>query len=310
MSPAPIALCAGDASRAASWRDSLRAALPDVPLALWPEASPDAECAIVWGPTQAFIDAHPRLRLLFNMGAGVDALLRLRLPPEARIVRIEDGGMAVQMADYVCHAALGHLREFDRYAEQAAAGQWAPRPMRRRHAFPVGVMGLGMLGQRVVRALQQFDFPVRGWSRTPRTLDGVQCFAGTDGLDGFLAASRMLVCMLPLTPDTEGILNRGTLSRLQPGGYLINVARGAHLVEDDLLALLDSGHLAGATLDVTRTEPLPACHRFWSDRRIVLTPHISALTDVEQSIAQIAGKITAWQRGELPDGLVDPARGY
>jgi len=141
-------------------------------------------------------------------------------------------------------------------------------------------------------------------------VDGVQGFAGTEQLDDFLAASRILVCMLPLTPDTQDILNRRTLSRLQAGAYVINVARGAHLVEADLLALMDSGQVAGATLDVVRTEPLPADHPFWTDPRIVLTPHVSAQTDVELSIAQIAQKLQAWQRGEAVAGLVDPSRGY
>lgn len=309
MSGSRIALYCAQA-QASAWADGLRAALPGTQIDLWPEASPEARHAIVWTPTQDFMDAHPALELIFNMGAGVDALLKLRLPPKARIVRIEDGGMAVQMADYVCHAVLRHFREFDIYDRTAAAGQWAPRPDRTRSDFPVGVMGLGVLGQRVVSALQQFDFPVRGWSRSPKAIDGVRCFSGTEQFDDFLAASRFLVCMVPLTPDTRDILCRASLSRLQPGGYLINVARGAHLVEDDLLALLDSGHLAGAMLDVTRTEPLPPGHPLWSHPKVTITPHISAQTVVSESIAQMVQKIEAVQRGEAPAGLVDPARGY
>lgn len=305
-----VALCAGDAQLADAWLRSLRAAMPQAELVLWPEVCEQAECAVVWGPTQAFMDAHPHLRLIFNMGAGVDALLRLRLPPQARIVRIEDGGMAVQMADYVCHAVLRHVREFDRYDAHARAHRWTPRPMRRRQDFPVGVMGMGQLGARVAQALRQFDFPVNGWSRSPRDVDGVRGFTGAGQLDGFLAASRILVCMLPLTAQTQDILNRHTLARLQAGAYVVNVARGAHLVEDDLLALMDSGHVAGATLDVVRTEPLPADHAFWRDPRIVLTPHVSAQTDVALSIAQIAQKLQGWQRGEAVAGLVDLSRGY
>jgi glyoxylate/hydroxypyruvate reductase A len=309
MSGHRIALYCAQA-QASAWADGLRAALPGTQIDLWPQASPEARHAIVWTPTQAFMDAHPALELIFNMGAGVDALLKLRLPPKARIVRIEDGGMAVQMADYVCHAVLRHFREFDVYDRTAAAGQWVPRPDRSRSDFPVGVMGLGVLGQRVVSALQQFDFPVRGWSRSLKTIDGVRCFSGAEQFDDFLAASRFLVCMVPLTPDTRDILCRASLSRLQPGGYLINVARGAHLVEDDLIALLDSGHLSGAMLDVTRTEPLPPGHPFWSHPKVTITPHISAQTVVSESIAQMVSKIQAVQRGEVPAGLVDPARGY
>jgi glyoxylate/hydroxypyruvate reductase A len=307
--PLPMALYC-DHAQATEWADGLRAALPGATIDTWPAPSAGARHAIVWSPTQAFMDAHPALELILNMGAGVDALLKLRLPPKARIVRIEDGGMAVQMADYVCHAVLRHFREFDVYDASAAAGRWAPRAGRARGDFPVGVMGLGALGHRVVKSLQQFDFPVRGWSRSPKTIDGVACFSGPAQFDEFLAATRILVCMVPLTPDTRDILCRASLSKLQPGGYLINVARGAHLVEDDLLALLDSGHLAGAMLDVTRTEPLPAGHPFWSHSKVTITPHISAQTLVSESIAQMVQKIQAVQRGEVPAGLVDPARGY
>ena len=171
-------------------------------------------------------------------------------------------------------------------------------------------MGLGVLGERVARAVAQFEFPVRGWSRAPRQLAGIDCFAGPDQLDEFLQASRILVCLLPLTDETQGILNRVSLSRLRPGGYLINVARGAHLVDDDLVALLDSGHLAGAALDVFRTEPLPAEHPFWRHPKITVTPHTSARTLREETIAQIAGKILGLARGEPIAGVVDRLKGY
>ena len=171
-------------------------------------------------------------------------------------------------------------------------------------------MGLGVLGQRVAQALRHFEFPVNGWSRTPKAVGGLQTFSGADQFDAFLAASRVLVNLLPLTVDTIDIMNQRSLSRLQPGAYVINVARGAHLVEGDLLALLDSGNLAGATLDVFRTEPLPPAHPFWRHPRITLTPHASARTLRETSIAQIAAKMAALERGEQVVGLVDVAQGY
>ncbi|QHI99455.1 glyoxylate/hydroxypyruvate reductase A [Xylophilus rhododendri] len=307
--PTRIALCCSHVE-GATWEAQLRSALPDTAISTWPKADPEARCAIVWSPTQAFLDAHPALEVIFNMGAGVDALLRLQLPPQARIVRIEDGGMAVQMADYVCHAVLRHFREFDVYAGSAAAGQWAPRKPRFRQDFPVGVMGLGALGRRVAESVAAFDFPVLGWSQSPKQIEGVTCLHGADQFDRFLQGTRILVNMLPLTPDTQDIMRRDTLSRLLPGAYVINVARGAHLVEDDLLALLDSGHIAGATLDVTREEPLPAGHPFWQRREIALTPHIAAQTVVQEAIAQIAAKVQAgFDRADLP-GAVDPSRGY
>lgn len=309
LSDAPIALCCNHVESAA-WQQGLRDLLPQAQVRAWPEATPEAECAIVWSPSQEFMDAHPRLKLIFNMGAGVDALLKLRLPTDALIVRIEDGGMAVQMADYACHALLRHFREFDAYAASAAGGQWQPRAPRSRSQFPVGVMGLGALGMRVAKTIAAFDFPVVGWSQSPKTIEGVQCYAGQEQFHDFLAATRVLVCLLPLTPSTRGIMCHDTLSRLQPGGYVINMARGAHLVEPDLLALLDSGHLSGAALDVTSEEPLPADHAFWQRKEIVLSPHIAAQTVVRDSIEQIAAKIQALANGQTISGVVDPRAGY
>jgi glyoxylate/hydroxypyruvate reductase A len=292
------------------WVAGLQAALSEAQVSAWQPGDPPADWAVVWAPPQAFIDEQTGLKALFNTGAGVDALLKLRLPPGLRVVRLDDAGMSVQMAEYVCHAVIRHFREFDGYEADIREGRWSYRKPRSRADWPVGVMGLGVLGTRVAQALRVFDFPVHGWSRSPREVPGVVCHAGEAALDGFLASCRVLVNLLPLTPQTENILNRQTLGRLMPGGYLINVARGAHLVDDDLLALLESGHLVGATLDVFRTEPLPADHPFWTHPRLTVTPHTSARTLRDESIAQIAGKIRALQRGEPVAGVVDPVRGY
>ena len=304
-----ITFCCTDTA-AEPWLQGLRAALPDAEVTLWTAGAPAADYAVVWAPPQQFFDEQPHLKTVFNIGAGVDALLRLKLPPHAQIVRLDDAGMSVQMAEYVCHAVIRHFREFDAYEADTRQGKWSFRKPRARADFPVGVMGLGVLGERVARALRTFEFPVNGWSRSPKAVEGVQCFSGIQGFKDFLAASRVLVCLLPLTPDTRDIMNRTTLSQLQAGGYIINVARGAHLVDDDLLALLDNGHLAGATLDVFRTEPLPPGHPFWTHPSITVTPHTSARTLRSESIAQIAGKLIALQRGQAVAGIVDSARGY
>ena len=304
-----ITFCCTD-TKAEPWLQGLAAALPGADITVWQPGAPVADYAVVWAPPQQFMDEQQGIQALFNIGAGVDALLQRRLPPGALVVRLDDAGMAVQMAEYVCHAVIRHFREFDQYEASMRAGQWAYRKPRLRQDLPVGVMGLGVLGERVAKALAQFEFPVNGWSRSPKAIGGIRVFSGQDGFNDFLAASRVLVNLLPLTPETQDILNRDILARLQPGGYLINVARGAHLVEDDLLALLDSGHLAGATLDVFRTEPLPVGHPFWSHPRITLTPHTSARTLLGESIAQIVGKIAALERGEAIAGVVDPVRGY
>ena len=304
-----ITFCCTD-TKAEPWLAGLRAAFPHATVDVWQPGAPQADVAVVWAPPQRFLDEQQALKALFNIGAGVDALLKLRLPPGVKVVRLDDAGMSVQMAEYVCHAVIRHFREFDGYEADMKAGKWSYRKPRERQAFPVGVMGLGVLGERVARALRVFDFPVHGWSRTPKAIEGVFTHSGEVGLETFLSASRVLVNLLPLTPDTQDILNRHTLGRLQPGGYLINVARGAHLVEADLLALLDSGQLAGATLDVFRTEPLPPEHPFWTRPQITLTPHTSARTLRDESIAQIAGKIRALEAGQPIAGVVDAIRGY
>ena len=304
-----ITFCCTD-TKAEPWLAGLRAALPQAQVSLWAPGAPAADYAVVWAPPQAFFDEQSGLRALFNIGAGVDALLKLRLPPGAQVVRLDDAGMSVQMAEYVCHAVIRYFREFAAYEAEAREAHWAFRKPLRRSDFVIGVLGQGVLGARVAQALRGFEFEVHGWSRSPKVVDGVLSHSGAAALPGFLAGCQVLVNLLPLTPETRDILNHHNLSRLRPGGYLINVARGAHLVEEDLLALLDSGHLAGATLDVFRTEPLPSEHPFWRHPQVTVTPHTSARTLRDESIAQIAGKIAALQRGEPVAGVVDPERGY
>ncbi len=296
--------------KAEPWIAALRAALPQAEIEVWTPGAPPGDYAVVWAPPQAFLDEQPQLKAVFNLGAGVDALTQLKLPLDARLVRLDDAGMSVQMAEYVVHALIRHFREFDGYEADVAQGKWSFRKPRLREDFPVGIMGLGVLGQRVARAVQAFEFPVVGWSRSPKQVPGVRCYAGAGQWPDFLAETRVLVCLLPLTDETRGILNRDSLSRLRPGAYLINVARGAHLVEEDLIPLLDAGQLAGATLDVFRQEPLPAGHPFWRHPKITITPHTAARTLRDESVAQIAAKIARLERGESIAGIVDPSKGY
>jgi glyoxylate/hydroxypyruvate reductase A len=298
------------ATDAEPWLNELRAALPGATVSLWERGDPAADYAVVWQPPQAFFDEQPQLKVAFNIGAGVDALLRLTIAPATQLIRLDDAGMGAQMAEYVCHALIRHYRDFAGYDADKQAGIWKQREVLPRNAMPVGIMGLGVLGQRVAKAVAQFDFPVNGWSRTAKDVPGVRCFHGADGFHEFLAASKVLVSVLPATPETRDLIDRDTLSRLQSGAYLINVARGSQLVEEDLLALLDSGHMAGAALDVFRTEPLPADHPFWAHPKIHITPHSAALTIRAESIAQIATKMAALQAGQPVAGLVNRQRGY
>ncbi|WP_338846510.1 glyoxylate/hydroxypyruvate reductase A [Massilia sp. W12] len=299
-----------------SWTNSFAEIMPGVELHFWQEGqtmanSPPADYAVVWRPPLAMLQGRTDIKAVFNLGAGVDALLKYgEALPEAPIVRLDDAGMGVQMAEFVSHAVLRYYRRFDEYEEQSKEQLWQVLKPHDKQQFSVGILGLGVLGQRIAQALQQFEFPLLGWSHTMKNVPGVQCFAGRDQLDAFLSQTRVLVCVLPLTAETSNMLGRANLSKLMPGAYLINVARGAHLAEPDLLALIKSGHIAGATLDVFRNEPLPRQHPFWHEPRIRITPHIAALTLFNESIRQIAGKIAALEKGEAISGVVDRVRGY
>ena len=302
-------------TKAEPWLEGFRQALPGVDIWEW-QATPAGEApkladhAVVWSPPQQFIDEQTQLQNLFNMGAGVDALLKLNLPSSLNIVRLNDAGMSLQMAEYVCHAVIRYFREFNQYEKDTQEKRWSYRKPSLRSEFSVGVLGAGVLGSKVAQALQQFEFPVNVWSRSPKQLAGVKSFNGPEQLPEFLKATRVLVNLLPLTADTENILNRTNLTQLQAGAFLINVARGKHVVDQDLLDLLEQGQIAGATLDVFRVEPLPQDHTFWNHPKIVVTPHTSARTMREESIAQIAGKIKAVYAGQFIEGRVDKVRGY
>lgn len=296
------------------WARDFARLLPQAEMVTWQEGQALAPCdyAVVWAPTPALLEQLSSVKAIFPTGAGVDALLKFgdALPGDVPIIRLGDAGMGEQMAEYVTYAVLRYFRRFDAYEQQAREGVWNPLPARRKDEFTVGVLGLGKLGIPVVQALRQLGFPVRGWSRTAKDIPGVACHAGMDSLDAFLSGSQVLVSMLPLTPETNNLLDRARLSKLPAGAYLINVARGAQVAEPDLLALIRAGHIAGATLDVFRNEPLPAPHPFWSEPRITITPHVSALTMREEAVRQIAHKITLLEQGEHVADVVDRKRGY
>lgn len=294
------------------WHAAFARALPEAEVRAWaPGLDWQADYAAFWYPPRELLDGQTRLKAAFNLGAGVDGTLKaLTLPPGVPLVRLEDAGMGRQMDEYVGWAVLRYFRRLDEYAAQQARAEWKVHRPRRHDAFAVGVMGLGVLGARVARAILPLGFPVRGWSASAKSIEGVRTFAGAAELPAFLAGTQALVCMLPLSPPTKGLLNRATLGQLPRGAYVVNVARGGLVVDDDLLALLDDGHLAGATLDVFHEEPLPVSHRFWSHPLVFMTPHCSAVTLIEDSVAQVAGKIRKIERGEAVTGVVDLGRGY
>ncbi|TEA77801.1 2-hydroxyacid dehydrogenase [Allopusillimonas ginsengisoli] len=296
-----------------TWIAPLQAALPEVEFHHWrPDGPPvGAELAIVWNPPRDLLRREPGVRAVFNLGAGVDALLGLDgLRDDIQLVRLEDAGMAVQMAEYAAYALIRASRQFDVYEGVQASGTWAPQPAIRRKEWTVGVLGMGVMGARVAQTLAAMDYPVAGWSRSGKALPGIESFGGREQLPAFLARTRVLVNTLPLTDDTRNFLCRETLSQLMQGSYLVNIGRGDHLVEEDLLALLETGHLKGATLDVFRTEPLPSDHPFWTHPAITITPHVAAASLKEESVTQIADKVRVFMRGERPTGLVARSKGY
>jgi glyoxylate/hydroxypyruvate reductase A len=299
-------------SNAGAWLEAMSRALPEVIVRSWPDDTTGAaDYALVWKPPAEFLAGLEGPKAIFNLGAGVDSLSAMPRSLDAvPLIRLEDAGMAEQMAEYVTHAVLRRYREFDAYADSQRRAAWQPRRRLDKTEFRVGILGAGTLGAAVAAALTAFGFPVDAWSRSPKELPGVRTLAGTAGLNALLEHCRVLVCMLPLTEDTRGLLDRATLSRLPRDAYVVNVSRGALLVEEDLLALVDSGALSGAMLDVLREEPLPASHAFWHHPRIAITPHISAETRIEESVVQIAAKIRRLEAGLPVSGVVDRARSY
>jgi glyoxylate/hydroxypyruvate reductase A len=295
-----------------AWLSAFRSALPNADIRVWHDNDhAPADYAAVWKPLPGMLGQRTDLKAIFNLGAGVDALLQLPdLPSGIPLVRINDGGMAVQMAEYVSYAVLQHYRNFGRYAAQASHQQWNKLAPRTKSDCRIGVLGVGVLGARIAEGLMHFGFPVHGWSRTPKQVPGMLSFSGQETLPAFLAQSDVLVCALPLTADTHDILDRHTMAQLPAGAYIINIARGQHIVDEDLIDLIDSHHLSGATLDVFRVEPLPVSHPFWTHPQIQITPHISAMTSIAESAQQIAHKIRDLEAGKAIDGVVDVTQGY
>lgn len=295
------------------WVKHLRRQDPGLDLRIWPDVGPPEEVLFVlsWKHPLGAMKRFPRLKCIASLGFGVDHVLRdPDLPPGVPVTRIVDAGMVDAMSTYVLAAVLGHTRQFDLYRRDQALKTWTPRIPNHPRDVRAGIMGLGHLGAGAARKLHAIGFQVSGWSRTPKSIDGVAGFIGESGLDDLLSGADILVCLLPLTPATQGILNRRTLSKLPAGAYLINAARGEHLVEEDLIAALESGHLSGACLDVFREEPLPEAHPFWSHPQVTMTPHVASLTYPRDVAPQIVANYHRVRAGQVPWNVVDLKRGY
>ena len=285
---------------------------PDWQVLEWtPGLAAKADIAIVWRPDAQLFVEQPQLKAVFNMGAGVDAIDFDVIPEHIPVYRVEDGGMAVQMAEYAIYGVLNATQRFAPYVELQQQNTWKVLRPVHREQWPIGVMGYGQIGQKVVQSLQVLGYPVNAWVRTARQAPaGVKLYAGAQELDAFLAASRILVNVLPLTPETTGLLDKTNLLKLQPNSYLINMARGPHVVDQDLLEVIDSGHMTGALLDVFHQEPLPATHPFWQHPRIMITPHIYGVSLRYTTARHIHEKAQAFLTGQPISGLVQRQRLY
>jgi glyoxylate/hydroxypyruvate reductase A len=271
--------------------------------------------AAVWKPAPGELAAFPNLRVIFNLGAGVDALMADSSLPKVPLVRVAVGDLTQRMTEYVVLHVLMHHRQEPYLRSSQREKRWAPKFQWPASAISVGIMGLGTLGASAAQALRQFGFRVSGWSRSRKAIDGIDCFQGGAQLEAFLQASDILVCLLPLTPDTRHILNRGLFAKLNrnsPMGapVLINAGRGGLQNEADILACLDDGTLGAASLDVFANEPLAADSPFWTHPKIVLTPHNAADTDADEISKYVARQIERFEAGGALENVVDPTRGY
>jgi glyoxylate/hydroxypyruvate reductase A len=296
-----------------AWVRAFKRFAPELEVRVWPDCGDPADIRFVvaWETPPGFFTRFPNLECIASLGAGVDFLLNdPQLPGPVFITRVIDHSIARQMSEYVLLHVLRFCRHGRRFELDAAREVWRPRVPLRPADLTVGIMGLGQLGMDAAAKLKALDFPVIGWRRTPQSAAGIKTFSGAEELPAFLAQSRILVCMLPLTPQTRGILDAGLFNQLPQGAYVINVARGEHLIEADLLAAIDGGHLGGACLDVFQTEPLPAGHPLWHHPKVTVTPHVASLTNPYEVVPQMVANYRRVAAGERPHQLVEIEVGY
>ena len=298
-----------------SLADAFTAVAPGIDLRMGPDLGDltDIDVAVCWFPVHGQLAGLPNLQLVQSLAAGIDHLVAdPDLPRHLPLCRIVDATMAAGMKAYVCWAVVQQHRGMAAYVASSAASRWEEQPVVSPRGHRVGIAGLGTLGLACAEALATIGYPVRGWSRSAKAglPAGVTGFHGNDQLDEFLSGCDTLVCLLPLTPETHGFLDAALFAKLPRGAHLINVGRGDHLVEADLLPALDGGQLAAATLDTFTQEPLPPGHPFWGDARILVTPHIATRTDRLVIAQQTLANLAALQRGERPFNQVDIDRGY
>jgi glyoxylate/hydroxypyruvate reductase A len=308
----PVFVYKADPQRGLQWAEIFRRDAPEIHFRVWPDIG-DAHAVrylAAWLPPADLGTRFPNLELLFSTGAGVDQFDFTALPPRLPVVRMVEPGIVQGMVEYVTHAVLDLHRDMPAYRRAQQRQQWQPLPVRTAAECRVGVLGLGSLGQAVLAQLTAFGFDAAGWSRSTHHVPGVRCHAGADELHAFLARTQILVCLLPLTDATRGLLNAALFAKLPRVASLVHVGRGPQLNSADLLRALDAGQLAEAVLDVTDPEPLPAADPLWSHPRVRITPHIASMTQPQTAARVVIDNLRRHARGEPLLGLVDRRRGY
>jgi glyoxylate/hydroxypyruvate reductase A len=302
-----------ETDRADLWRGAFAKADPKLDFRQWPDVGDpdDIDFALVWHPIKGDLKRYPNLKAIFSLGAGIEHIFSdPELPKHIPVVRMVDHGLTKGMTEYVLFHVLRFHRRVPEIEAQRSAGVWknidCPAAWERR----VGVMGLGVLGGDAARTIAGLEFETAGWSRSPKEMDGIECFHGQAELASFLARTEILVNLLPLTPATENILNREAFGRLPRGAYLINPARGRHVVDEDLLAALDSGQIAGAALDVFREEPLPKDHPFWTHPKVWISPHVASVTQPSTAVQGILESMRRFEAGLPLQNVVNWKEGY
>jgi glyoxylate/hydroxypyruvate reductase A len=297
----------------APWLAAFAREMPELEVRVWPNAVrfDDVEFALVWKPPRGLFPRLSGLRAILSLGAGVEHLLEHpELPPGLPIARMVDESLRIGMTEFVVMRVLHYHRRMPEYEEQQRTRVWRQLPQRAPKDRRVGILGLGVLGASAASALAGLGFDVGGWSRTLKSIPAVTSHTGEDGLFALLERTEILVCLLPLTGETRGIIDRTTLNALPRGAYVINAARGGHVVDEDLLAALASGHIAGATLDVFNAEPLPPEHPYWTNPKVTVVPHVAAWTLADIAIHPVIENIRRFRAGRPMLNLVDRKRGY